>query len=99
MNPPIRFSHDYKKFKGQKNQAELIAVKIVKYDELTPELIKYDTQTTEEGISYKLPKTTLIKLFFEGEKGIPFCTLRRHTPEKYAYYRSLVGKTMEVIIA
>lgn len=93
----IKFSHDYLKFKGQKDKAELIALRVVEYEILTPELIEYDTKTVE-GKYYPLPKTKLIKLFFDGDKGIPFCTLRRYTPEKFEYYKSLIGKILEVHI-
>lgn len=89
----IKFSHEYKKMRKQTQNAELIALRLAEYQVLTPELIKYDTETIE-GKFYELPKTKLIKLFFDGDKGIPYCTLRRYTPEKWKYYESLIGKVL-----
>jgi hypothetical protein len=47
---------------------------------------------------YPLPKGTLLQLIFLGDKGIPFCTLRRHTPQKERYYQSRVGFMFDISI-
>ena len=105
----IKFSHKYPKLHGQK-QAELLRVVIVSYYHLHKDLIEYDTkyifnerkdhhgttQDYEEGY-YPLPKTNLLHLTFVGDKGIPFCTIRRHTVQKFSYYKRLVGEKFEIV--
>ncbi len=101
--PKIKFSHDYPKLWGQKS-VKLIYVGLLDGRTLPEELIEYDTKYSEPVILqpsgakskifkyYPLPKTQLIQLVFLGDKGIPFCTLRRYEPKKYEYYSSL-GKS------
>ena len=90
----IKFSHSYPKIHGQKN-AQLIHVRRLEASNLHEDLIEYDTRTST-GEYYALPKGLLLQLVFMGDKGIPFCTLRRHTPDKEAYYRASVGMMFEV---
>jgi len=86
----IKFSDDYPKLWGQK-VARLVHVYILSYYDMHPDLVEYDTKTAD-GKYYPLPKTTLIQLVFVGDKQIPFCTIRRHTKEKYGYYLSKLNK-------
>ncbi|MCJ7816343.1 MAG: hypothetical protein MUP55_00665, partial [Candidatus Aenigmarchaeota archaeon] len=65
-------------------------------------LLQYDTYWEESSGAhgyYELPKKDkLLHLIFVGEKEIPFCTLRRHTPEKEKYYKELIGHNFRVVI-
>ncbi len=101
----IKFSHDYPKLHGQK-EAELLRVVIVSYYHLHKDLIEYDTKyilpdyspDLQGGVChYQLPKTNLLHLTFVGDKGIPFCTIRRHTVQKFSYYKRLVGKKFDIV--
>lgn len=48
---------------------------------------------------YPLPEQgKLIQLIFVGDKDIPFCTLRRHTPKKYDYYKSCIHNIFDIVI-
>ena len=93
----IKFSHEYPKLHGQKS-AQLVHVRRVEASSLHEDLIEYDTRTTT-GEHYALPKGMLLQLVFLGNKGIPFCTLRRWTPDKEVYYRECVDKQFEVVVA
>ena len=97
----IKFSHLYPKLWGQET-AELLRVKVVDRKGLHKDLIEYDTHYyTGHGIDggyYALPNGLLIHLTFIGNKGIPFCTIRRYTQSKFEYYDELKGKQFEIII-
>ncbi len=92
----IKFSSNYPKLHNQM-EAKLVNIEIVSFYELHNDLIEYDTKNTR-GEYYKLPKSNLIHLTFIGNKFIPFCTIRKHTTEKYAYYKSHLGETFNVEI-
>jgi len=108
-NLKIKFSHEYPKIHSQ-TSAELLAVKILDADKLHPDLVDYDTKYVlleknnpfREFIYlpfgfYPLPKSgLLLQLIFVGDKGIPFCTLRRSTPQKQIYYYNSVGKMFDI---
>lgn len=91
----IKFSHEYPKLWGQYS-ARLLEVNDTEYKNLHPDLIEYDTKYN--GGYYPLPKVRLIQLIFLGDKGIPFCTIRRWTPQKHRYYESAIGKIFEIEI-
>lgn len=99
----IRFSHDYPKLWGQK-KAELLAVKIILAEviQANKKLLNYDTKFITRDLLeeyYPLPKSGhLLQLVFLGDEGIPFCTIRTMTPEKYKYYSSAVGKEFSIIL-
>lgn len=96
----IKFSHEYPKLWGQ------FTGKLIYVEQFNPEkemremeieeLIEYDTKTSD-GEYYELPTGDLIQLVFIGECRIPFCTLRRYTPQKYKYYKSKVGQVFKVV--
>lgn len=96
IEPKIRFSSDYPKLWGQR-QAMLINVKVINSENLTQKLIEYDTKNTK-GEYYKLPKGKLLHLTFIGIDLIPFCTIRRATPEKLGYYNKMINRLFEVKI-
>lgn len=91
----IKFSSDYPKLWGQK-QGRLLGVYAIAH-ELHKDLIEYDIKKSD-GSYYPLPKGTVIQLVFLGDKGIPFCTIRRFTPNKFSYYVGLVGEDLKIQI-
>ncbi len=73
---------------------------VVRYFDLTEEQIKEDTETVK-GTFYSLPKTTLlwIQLYTDTINGaVEWGTLRRYTPEKWQYYKEIVGKQVRIEI-
>ncbi len=93
----LRFSHDYPKIHGQ-TRAKLIAVLSITIDGgLNPALKEYDTKTVD-GEYYPLPDGEYLQLILVGEFGIPFCTIRRQTYDKVAYYNERIGQWFEIVI-
>lgn len=81
-------------------------VKLIDYKDLTPEDIKRDTETID-GEFYQLPKTKLIEIVIMSAQsynketdyvtGAQFwATMRRYTPQKYEYYKSLVKQEIKI---
>lgn len=107
--PQIKFSHDYNKLKTMdigyypdtlipclNEEAFLIGVFPVKLEELHKDFISYDT---DDG-KYKLPKKgNYLMLLFKKDKYNCFTTLRRETPQKLEYYRSLIGQRFDIVIS
>jgi len=97
----IKFSHEYLKLpKALPFEAHLMQILKVNYNDLSEDFIMYDTEKVGGG-KYELPKTELILLILmtgdsENEPTV-FTTLRRYTPTKWEYYKTLVGKTLEMI--
>lgn len=92
----IKFSKEYPKLWGQ-TKARLVAVILIDAASIGQDLLDYDTKDIK-GEYYMIPRSGyLLQLIFVGNKGIPFCTLRRHTPEKETYYRDLMGHNFEII--
>ena len=96
----IKFSFPFPKlfYKGQLiQQAKLLDVHEVELSNLSAELLDYDTATG----AYQLPKSgTYLMLIFLKPGGLDlFTTLRRSTPEKLRYYKSLIGEIMAVDVA
>lgn len=94
----IFFSHKYPKLHNQ-TKANLINIKVLDYNELHKDLIEYDTSYESDGKKdyYPLPRTKLIQLVFLGNKGIPFCTIRRYTETKYSYYLDQLREEFKII--
>lgn len=92
----IKFSHQYKKMPVILEPTFLKSVRVKHYNELTEEFILKDTETVD-GQFYQLPKTQLLilDLWTEGEY---WHTVRRWTPEKEKYYRSLVGQEVKIVV-
>jgi hypothetical protein len=98
MDKTINFSHNYHKLWNQR-RARLIALKIINRKDIHPDLLEYDTRFLPDWPAqyYPLPEGILIQLFFIGDKGIPFCTIRRHTVDKERYYRSMLRQEFEIV--
>lgn len=104
----IKFSHKYPKLWNQKS-AHLIQIRIIEKGCVNDELKEYDTKFYHDQFYdhhgnlrdwkesyYELPNTKLLQLIFIGDKDIPFCTLRRWTPNKEKYYQSKVGEEFKI---
>jgi len=102
MMAEIKFAHDYPKLWKQ-TEARLIESRTINGKNLHKDLIEYDTKfIVDEEVNsvdyYQLPKSELIQLIFLGNNGIPFCTLRRYTPDKEVYYHRLIGYDFKITI-
>jgi len=100
----IKFSHIYPKLWKQ-TECYLILVRTMDKGAVNKSLQQYDTlydDYKEDGAInigyYELPNTKLLQLIFIGNFDIPFCTLRRYTPEKEKYYESSIGHEFQVVI-
>jgi len=93
----IKFSHDYFKFCDKKLPFKSILLQCFKinYNDLSRCFIVYDT-TFDEG-EYSLPKTDLIVLLLMDTDRKLFTTVRRFTPTKWTFYKSLEGEEVELI--
>lgn len=96
----ICFSHDYPKLHGQ-TTAQLLAVKPLTVDRNTDaDLLEYDTHFYQPrgGVGhYILKPGKYLRLIFDGNKGIPFTTIRKaYPPQKTEYYLGKIGETFEV---
>ena len=96
MTLKIKFSHEHTKFPYTWDDSWYILLAVFKthYNELGKEFIVYDTEyfTDNEVGHYKLPKTDLLVLLFEGG----WTTIRRWTQQKEKYYRSKIGELFEI---
>lgn len=95
----IKFSKEYPKLHGQTGGI-LLAVLFIDKEKfpLSQELLDYDTKAVD-GSYYPLPKNDYLQLVFLGDKLIPFCTIRRRTPEKEKYYLSKINQEFKLIRA
>ena len=98
--PTIKFTHTYTKLllNGTPvDAARLLDVQKVNIQDLSFDLLEYDT---DRGM-YKLPtKGEYMMLIFlkPGSEFHLFTTLRRFTPEKFAYYQANLSKVFDVVI-
>ena len=96
----IKFSHKYWKLHNIDclcKKLQLLDIVNIKLEDMSKEFLDYDT---EKG-TFPLPKSgeymMLIFLKDNGYQGTNLMTtLRRRTPEKEKYYRSLIGQWLEV---
>jgi len=89
----IKFSHNYNKLSGVKNnKAVLIEVIPVKMENLHKPFLDYDT---DNGKFY-LPKLGIYLLLIFNSGGFIFTTIRRQTPEKKKYYDGCIGQEFDV---
>ena len=78
-------------------KAKLIFVQEVRIKHLSKDFLKYDTKINKKEEYYKLPKEgKMIQLIFLGNKEIPFCTLRRHTSERFTFYLKNINKIFNI---
>ena len=95
----IKFEKDYPKLQGL-TQAKLIQVIIKQFEELEEVFLNYDAKQSD-GLYYQFnfkPKDLVIFLVFaDYDTYRMFTTVRRYTPNKYAYYKRNVGKQFEIV--
>ena len=95
--PTIKFSAPYSKFPPDPDPSTLLDVFVVDRDALSHHFVAYDTHFVGGG-HYRLPQGKLLVLLLRSESGAIWTTIRRMTPEKEAYYRSLRGKSIRIEI-
>jgi len=100
----IKFSDDYTKLPTiwQGTQATLIAVvycdDIQKLKRSHTTFIRYDATYRLKDAQYPLEfKQGLILVFIHHNTGVPFTTIRRHTPQKKKYYESNIWKSFKLV--
>lgn len=98
----IKFSHKYYKIPDGALAAMLTDIIIVNLEDLSPKFIQYDTAYWDDGEvgvkSYPLPKKGKYMMLMLVSRLTLFTTLRRWTPQKEKYYRSLIGQEVEIVI-
>lgn len=89
----IKFSHEYVKFPPDDDPSVLLEVFTVDVKDLSSMFLEYDTKIVGGG-RYPLPKrgAFLVLLLYQASNKHLWTTIRRQTPEKEAYYRSLIGR-------
>ena len=99
----INFSHEYYKFPVAYKESLLVQTIVMDESALSEEFKLYDTcyktQYMGDGY-YPLPKGKIILLLLiaNSGKGWLWSTIRRWTPEKEAYYRSIRGQQVEIVV-
>lgn len=97
----IKFSFSFPKLFGEDgypiSRARLLEVLEVELSDLSDQFINYDTAHGAHILPFK---GAYLMLIFQKPGSIHlFTTLRRSTPEKLKYYRSLRGETLTVEVA
>ena len=91
----IKFNGDYAKLYGQ-TSAVLFGIRVISKDEMSKELIDYDT-LKKDGSKYDLKNGDYFQLFFVGNLNIPFSTFRKINYENSSYW-SYFGKEFKIEI-
>jgi hypothetical protein len=94
----IKFSHRYTKMPFR-DKAILLQVFKTHYRDLSNVFIAYDTEILNSHDYYPLPKTDVIVLSLMADDGRTWTTIRRWTPQKEKYYRSITGEEVKIEIA
>jgi hypothetical protein len=94
----ITFSHRYTKM-PDRGKAILLQVFKTHYKDLSNVFVAYDTEILNSHDYYPLPKTDLIVLLLIADDGRTWTTIRRWTPQKEKYYRSITGQEVKIEIA
>ena len=95
----IKFSHEYYKFGGNQLPFDAVLIQCFKINknDLSRCFVAYDTQY--DGGEYPLPESDLIVLLLMFDDRKLFTTIRRFTPRKWKYYKSLEGEEVRLIKA
>ncbi len=111
-NPTIKFDHDYYKIRGQ-TTAKLLDVEVLTRSELDPDMVALDVQyyvdaslendpdnTQMECRQAEIPTGIITLLTFQGDKRIPFTTVRKCRDKKINWYRkqAAVKQEFEIVI-
>jgi hypothetical protein len=82
-----------------RDKAILLQVFKTHYRDLSNVFIAYDTEILHSHDHYDLPKTYVLVLFLIADDGKTWTTIRRWTPQKEKYYRSITGQEVKIEIA
>ena len=95
----IKFSHKYPKLHGQ-TSAELIKVSTDVLGRMAPQLVEYDTRyySGENTEHYPLSGYFVMVLYFIGNYGIPFTTIRGASNENQKHYLDSIGETFKLVV-
>lgn len=94
----IKFSAEYHKMPMDYNPSKLIQIIPINNCELDQPFIEYDTKKINNTY-YPLSFSNGIILLLLTEDGYLWTTIRRHTPSKWNYYKSMVGEWFEIRIS
>ena len=94
----IKFSHHYQKMPAFLFGTTLIQIWVTDLSELTNRFIEYDTMILGGQDFYKLPAKGKFMVLFLCTGTTLWTTIRRWTPRKETYYRSLIGQEVEIEI-
>lgn len=98
--PIIKFSHRYEKMPKKIGSAfcstQIVEIRVKEIKELHGIFIEYDTCKLN-GTYYELPKEgKVIIIYMVSTPCNLWTTIRRWTPKKEEYYKSLVGKEVDI---
>lgn len=100
-NPFIKFHKPFCKMRRQ-TSCRIVFFSIAEAQSLQRDFLEYDALYYEGALKPrygKIPKEgRVIILFLVGNMNIPFTSVRPWTPEKEDLYKSLVGKTLKIVI-
>lgn len=100
--PTIKFSHRYCKMPPGFERSILLEVLPVKLENLSSMFLEYDTAYFDENCreaNYPLPKKGDYLLLILCADGVDlWTTIRRATPEKERYYKSMIGKPFRCVV-
>ena len=97
----LLFDCNYNKLQGQKTATLVAMFPDVTGEQLTahlPLLVEYDCRRPDGSFYLINNKENYLLLFFVGEKGALFSTLRKATDENYWLYKNNVGETFDIKI-
>jgi hypothetical protein len=96
--PKINFSAHYPKLYGQQN-GRLLRVDCLPLAELPWDFLEYDTrQTTGEHYKFPFKNAMVLILTFQGNRMIPFTTVRRSYAKKFLWYKSQIGQLFDIVV-
>lgn len=93
----IRFSHRYAKMPMCLNGTRVLEVFTTTKKDLSPGFIAFDTTILGTNEQYPLPNGRLLVIMLLTGNHL-WQTIRRQTDAKEAYYRSLRGQEVEIVI-
>jgi len=100
--PTIEFSHRYCKMPPGYGKSILMEVLSVKMEELSQMFREYDTAYFDvccREANDPLPETgNYLLLILCADSGYLWTTLRRATPERTRYYKSMIGKQFRCVV-
>lgn len=101
-NPKIKFSHRYDKMPPDTllYSTVLLHVFVIDASDIGLGFRNYDVTYFENGElgAYELPKGKVLVLLLLSGGLILWTTIRRYIPYKYEYYKSLIGREIDIEI-